>query len=336
MGWDGSGSFIMTVLVIAGIAAALIYGYMEYQVRMLRTSSTKQAGGLLFTSKYLTVGTRNASAEVAINAPMGWHGSGVSAADLVRAPAKALAIVLPAAGLECRVKVDPGTSAKENAERCTITFTTSDPTKLETLGLPSVVAEVVVIDAVPLPVARNFQGFASQMGLWVERVENRIRLEMAAEQKRKDDAAAAAADAEAAAKRAAERAAQPKEDFTTPVSDEERKERADKQIAALRAAAGFKGSSSEMSVGPGGKLLWFIDLEPTGKVILHSNGRTFHGSLKGAKITALAGELEVGVRDALWTEEEPTLSNFLIMAGAKSEIRLAWKERLEIVIRSLR
>ena len=88
-------------------------------------------------------------------------------------------------------------------------------------------------------------------------------------------------------------------------------------------------------VGPGGKVVWFVDLEPTGKVILHSNGKTFHGSLKGAKITSLAGELEVGVRDALWSEDEPALSNFYIMAGAKSEVRLAWKERLEILIRSL-
>ncbi len=332
MAWDGSGSFIMTVLVIAGIAAALIYGYMEYQVRMLRTSSTKQAGGLLFTSKFLTVGTRNASAEVAINAPMGWHGTGVSTADLVRTPAKVLAVVVPAAGLECVVKVDPAIGAKENSSRCTITFTSANPTKLETLGLPPAAAMVVVIDAVPFPVARDFQGFASQMGLWIQRVENRIRLELAAAQKRKDDEAAEAA----AAQRAAERAAQPKEDLITPVSDEERKLRADKQIAAWRAAAGFKGSSSEISVGPGGKVLWFIDLDPGGKAILHANDRTFYGSLKGAKITALAGELEIGVRDALWTEEDPALSTFTIMAGAKPEIRLAWKERLELVIRGLR
>ncbi len=333
MDWGGSGSFIMTALVLAGVAAALIFGYMEYQVRMLRTSSTRQPGGLLFTSKFLTVGTRNATQEVVVNAPMGWHALGSTPADVVRAPAKALAVVLPAVGLRCSVQADPGDRAQVRTERCTITFTASDPVKLEALGLPVVPAAVVVIDGVPLPVALSFQGFAAQMGMWVERVENRMYLERAAAQKKKEDDAEALLAVE---RHAASKGTQAKEDLSTPVSDEERKVRADKQIAAWRAAAGFRGNSSEVSVGPGGKVLWFVDLEPTGKVILHSNGRTFHGSLKGAKITNLAGELEVGVRDALWSEDEPALSNFNIMGGAKPEVRLAWKERLDILIRSLR
>ena len=206
-------------------------------------------------------------------------------------------------------------------------------------GLPATPAAVVVIEDVPLPVARAFQSFASQMGLWIERVEQRVHLDREAEQRKKEEEAAAQAAAEAAALRAAEKAAgkgAPKEDYSHNVTDEIRQERINKQIAALRASAGFKGNSSEFGADPGGKLQWFIDLEPAGRVILQSGGRSFHGSLKGAKITALTGELELGVRDALWTEEEPMLSNFNIMAGAKPEIRLAWKERLEILIRSLR
>ena len=107
-------------------------------------------------------------------------------------------------------------------------------------------------------------------------------------------------------------------------------------IEALRKAAGFKGSSSEVSLDARGKIQWFIDLDSSGRAILQSGSRTFHGSLKGAKVTTLTGELELGVRDALWTEDDPQLSNFNIMAGAKAETRLAWKERLEILIRSLR
>ena len=82
------------------MAAALIYGYMEYQVRMLHTSATKLASGLLFTSKFLTVGTRNATQEVIVNAPMGRHAVEVAAADLARVPRKELAVVLPA--VACR------------------------------------------------------------------------------------------------------------------------------------------------------------------------------------------------------------------------------------------
>ena len=259
MGLDGSGTFIGTVLVLAAVAAALIYGYMEYQVRMLRTTATKLAGGLLFTSKFLTVGTRNASQEVVVNAPMGRHAVEAAAADLARLPRKELAVVLPAVGLECDVKVDVSTKAGEPPDRCTITFTASNAAKLEALGLPATPAAVVVIDDVPLPVARAFQSFSAQMGLWIERVEHRVHLDREAEQRKKDEEAAALVAAEAAALRAADKAAgktnQSKEDYGHPVSDEVRQARIDKQIAALRASAGFKGNSSEFGADPGGKLL---------------------------------------------------------------------------------
>ena len=336
MGMEGSGTFISAVLVFAAVAAALIYGYMEYQVRMLRTTATKLAGGLLFTSKFLTVGTRNASQEIVVNAPMGRHAVEASAADLARLPKKELAVVLPAIGLGCDVKVDSTNTAGKTADRCTVTFTASDAAKLQALGLPATPAAVVVIDNIPLPVARAFQSFAAQMALWVERVEQRVHQEREAAQRRTEEAAAADAAALRAADKAAGRSNPSKDDYGYPVSDEIRLERINLQIAALRASAGFKGNSSEFGADPGGKLLWFVDLDPTGRVILKSGNRSFNGSLKGAKITTLAGELEVGVRDALWTEEEPALSNFNILAGAKSEIRLAWKERLEILIRSLR
>ncbi len=336
MGMEGSSTFIGTVLVLAVVAAALIYGYMEYQVRMLRTTATKLAGGLLFTSKFLTVGTRNATQEVVVNARMGRHAVEAAAADLAHLTKKELAVVLPAIGLVCDVKVDSAHRAGKTADRCTITFTASDAAKLLALGLPAAPAAVVVIDDVPLPVARAFQSFAGQMGLWIERVEQRVHLEREALQRRKDDEAAAQTAADAAAQRALGKASKTKDDYSTPVSDEERRARIDKQVDILRKAAGFKGTSAEIGADPGGKIQWYIELEPSGKVILQSSGRSFYGSLKGAKLTTLAGELELGVRDALWTEEDSALSNFLILSGAKSEIRLAWKERLEILIRSLR
>lgn len=336
MGFESSTSFISTVLVLAAIAGILIYGYMEYQVRMLRTTATKLASGLLFTSRFLTVGTRNASQEVVVNAPMGRQALEAAMADLSHQPRTALAVVLPAVGLACQVKVDSLDKAATTSDRCTITFTAPDAARLQALGLPAAPGTVVVVDGVPLPVARAFQSFAAQMGLWVERVEQRIHLEREAARRKAEEAVAAQAAAEKTALRATAQAAKTQDDYSTPVSDEERQARVDKQVSALRNAAGFKGSSSEISTDPGGKIQWYVDLEPGGRVILQSGSRSFHGSLKGAKVTTLTGELEVGVRDALWTEEEPVLSHFNILAGAKPEIRMAWKERLEILIRSLR
>jgi len=162
-------------------------------------------------------------------------------------------------------------------------------------------------------------------------VEQRLLLEQQL-QKRKQDAALAA---EAAALEAAKRVKDVKEDLSVPLSEEERKARVDRQIADWRAAAGFKGTSSEIHADLRGRIIWYIDLDPTGRVILHANKRTFHGSLKGGKVTNLTGEIEVGVRDALWTEGEP-LSNFNVFGGSRAETRLAWKERLEILIRGLR
>jgi hypothetical protein len=52
-------------------------------------------------------------------------------------------------------------------------------------------------------------------------------------------------------------------------------------------------------------------------------------------VTALTGELEIGVRDDYWTEDDPQLLKFRILAGSTPENRLAWKERLEILIRGL-
>lgn len=335
MVWDGAGTFILTVLVLAVLALVVIYGAMEYQVRMLRTTSTRLDGGILFTSRYLTVGSRLASQEVFINAPSGRYAVEASAADLARLPKKAIAVVFPAVGLVCTVS--PQAAAQPGAKasgRCTVTYTSSDAAKRVALGLKALPAEVVVIEGVPLPVAQAFQKFAVQLGLWVERVEHRIALEREAEQRQRDEAAAQAA--VAAALQGLAPAGSGKESYSLPVSPQERQARMDRQIAVLRQQAGFKGSSAEAGADPAGKLQWYVELDPTGQVILQSGTRTFHGSLKGAKVVNLATELELGVRDALWTEQDSALSNFYILSGAKSEVRLAWKERLDLLIRSLR
>ena len=77
-----------------------------------------------------------------------------------------------------------------------------------------------------------------------------------------------------------------------------------------------------------------IDLHPSGKVILHAEKRTFHGSLKGASVNGFGTELEVAVRDDYWTEDDPRLVAFRILNGSKPEARRAWKERLDLLIHS--
>ena len=74
----------------------------------------------------------------------------------------------------------------------------------------------------------------------------------------------------------------------------------------------------------------------TGRITLHANNRTIHTTLAGASIASLGGELEVGVRDDYWSEDEPELRTFRILKGLPPDERRAWKERMEILRDNLR
>jgi hypothetical protein len=326
MVWSaGSGYFLINALVVAVIAAALVFGYMEFQVRMLRTTTTQLPGGLLFSSKFLTMGTRNASQEVVVNAPLGRH-SPSPMLDVAQQPRQALAVLLPAVGLRCEVLWGE-TTALRTSDRCTVRLSSPHAETLEALGMPAAPCASVLVEGVPFPVAQALERFATRMGLWVERVERRIHLQREKELAIATEAAKLAAIQKAANKNSASNA---------PVGEEERKARIDQQIEVLRKAAGFKGSNTEYSADPSGQIKWLIDLEPGGRAILQTGKQSFHGSLKGAKVTTLTGELELTVRNALWTEDDPSVSVFKILDGLKPEMRLAWKERLDILIRGLR
>jgi hypothetical protein len=79
-----------------------------------------------------------------------------------------------------------------------------------------------------------------------------------------------------------------------------------------------------------------VDLGTDGRITLHADKRTIHATLLGAEIASLGGELEIGVRDDYWTEDEPGLRVFRVFKGLPPNERRAWKERLEILRDSLR
>jgi hypothetical protein len=107
------------------------------------------------------------------------------------------------------------------------------------------------------------------------------------------------------------------------------------QIAHWRGAAGFEGQHSLWQADARGAVVWFVDLAVDGRITVHADQRTLHGTLRGASITAGAGDLHLGLRDAHWTEQEPELQMFRVLRGLRSEERRAWKERLEIVRKTL-
>jgi hypothetical protein len=79
--------------------------------------------------------------------------------------------------------------------------------------------------------------------------------------------------------------------------------------------------------GKGG-IEWFIDLDATGRITLHSGKQTAHTTLKGATITSLGGELEINVLDA---EGNPDPHSFRVLKNMPPDVRRAWKERLEML-----
>jgi hypothetical protein len=171
------------------------------------------------------------------------------------------------------------------------------------------------LDHIPSEVAEQFGTFAKQLQAWVERLEENRRLQAEAEE-------AARIQAEEEEAKQAELKAMGKAVVLSP-SD---------QIAQWRRVAGFTGTTTEMGLDNKGGIDWFVDLDPTGRITLHSGKQTTYTTLKGATITSLVGELELNVLDA---EGNPDPHTFRILKGHPSDVRRAWKERLEILRDSL-
>jgi hypothetical protein len=315
----------------ASLVGACIYLFMEYQAYMLRTAVSGIPGGLRFTSRLFVAEARYGAKQLVVEARNAQYRrqplpEGVEAVQM-----GAVTATLPAAGLQMQVfrMVDKGagTDAPQATGWCKIVFTASDELKMQASHSKVGERAVLRLEGVPAPIANDFQAFANTLQTWLAKVEHGLKMEIEAARLREEE--------EVRAKEKAEREAQALQAADAVLSDAQREAQAATQIAAWRASAGFKGTATEVSIEPNGQIRWFVDLEPAGRVILHANQRTFSGSLKGAFVGALGGELEVGVRDDYWTEDEPRLVTFRIMGGASADVRRAWKERLDILVQSL-
>jgi len=171
------------------------------------------------------------------------------------------------------------------------------------------------LDHVPSAVAEQFLLFAKQIQVWVERLEEDRRLQAEA-------AEAARIHAEEEEEKQAALKAIGKAVALAP----------NDQISQWRRVAGFTGTTTEMGLDSKGAIEWFVDLDPTGRITLHSGKQTAHTTLKGATITSLVGELELNVMDA---EGNPDPHTFRILKGHAADVRRAWKERLSILRDSL-
>lgn len=329
MEMTGFFSLLWWTLGGAMVVGAAIYLFMEYQAYLLRTSVISVPGGLRFVAQGFSVESRHAAKEIVIIAKDGQYTRQPLDGGDEEQQTGSLSVTLPAVGLQIEVSrisvkaQDDGPATATGFSR--IVFLASDEPKQKALGRSGGNRSQLKLDRVPDPIATDFQQFANGLRAWIDKVEQQLAAQVQAQRQKEQEEAAAAAGL----------LVEPEEDTSVPLSEADREARAGAQIEKWRAAAGFKGTSTEVSFDARGRITWLIDLDPTGRVILHAGNRTFHGSLKGATVTGIGSEMEVAVRDDYWSEDDPRLVPFRVLGGTTPENRRAWKERLELLVQSL-
>jgi hypothetical protein len=313
----------------ASVLGAAVYLFMEYQAYLLRTSVTSVPGGLRFTAQGFTVESRHSAKEIKVIARNGVYARQALPHGEEEQQRGNVDLSLSAIGLEIEVSRVSVKDGEEGDAKPTgysrIVFSASDEKLRKTQGKLASERSQLKLDHVPDSIASDFQQFANGLRAWIDKVEQQLEAQLAAQRQREQEEAAAALVLQV----------DPKEDTSIPLTEAQREERATAQIEKWRAAAGFKGTSTEVSFDARGQIVWAIDLNPTGRVILHANKRTFYGSLIGASVMGIGTELEISVRDDYWTEEDPRLIAFRVLGGTAPENRRAWKERLDILIQGL-
>ncbi len=310
--------------VVLGVVGC--YAYVEYQARLLKTHASRIPGGLRFEAHGWSVEVLRNDQQLRVKTQHGHYTRQLLEGGGDEVQEGPLNILLPAPGLQIdlttELHAEPHAKAGQPTGLISVVFRASDETAFAAADKTGGAQHLLRLAQVPAPVAAQFQRFAGQIRVWVEKLDATLAQQMHLRAQRAEAEAAAQARAAARAKKAAE---QPPVEEMDPTA----------QIAHWRKLAGFSGTS-EVGYTPEGKIDWFIDLDTRGRVTLYADRRTLYTTLMGATVTSLGGELELSVRDDYWSEAEPELKRFRLFKGSPSDVRRAWKERLEILCDKLR
>ena len=316
-------SLILGATLVIGVCGYLL---IELKARTLRTRVIEVPGTLRFESHTFSINVELATKQIRVHMDKGRltrHALQGGPDEVQEGPLDA---TLPAPGLHIVVKREemqegPGSTPTQTKTSgpFTITLRASDATINAAQKLPGKVETVLEITSIPATVAKNFENFSNRVQIWADKLEHRLKMEGVERTRKEEKAAQAQQEAQRLDASAAENDAQASQEL------------ANEQIARWRKAAGFKGAYSEVSIGANGRVHWFIDLAPDGRLTLHANQRTIHTTLLGASFVAHKLTLEIQVRDDYWTEEDPLLSSFELFDGLPPDARRVWKERLESI-----
>lgn len=298
---------------------------MQQNAKLLATRTEEFAGGLRFEAHAFSVEMHQAAKCIKVSAQPGtMKVTTLQEGGAEHHHADVADLRLPADGLGVAVVRTPVASNQRTAAQPKNTFDiVFNATGVFGAGPeandPASTA-VVRLQGLPEPVAKSFQAFASRLTIWADKVTKFAAQDKAQALQAAQDAAAAALEAQAKAEVEAAQAASAEE--VTGSLD------LAGQIAKWRKTAGFSGQYSEVSTHNKGGINWFIDLDPDGRITLHSNKRTVFTTLHGATITALPKAIEIGVRDEFWSKEDPLLV-FQVLQGSPPTERRQWEEWLE-------
>jgi hypothetical protein len=307
-------------LISPVILAVLGFALMEWHRRTTRTRILQIPGGLLFEAQHFSVQVQRKEKMVHVRSARGRLTLPSDRAAPAVEKTGRVEHSFPALGFSVewrdKAKQKAGSSPTRRQGPTDIVFRGADDTRL-------------TVGQVNSTVANSFEYFFLQVQRWIDKLEQRAERERVERLRSEEEAAQAQQDAELMARLLASKP--PNE----ALSQDDRDGIAAAQIAQWRRAAGFEGLHTLHKTDANGRVEWLVDLAADGRITLHAGKRTIHTSLLGATITSGSGELEVGVRDAYWSEHTPELRVFGILKGCSSEERRAWKERLEIIRNSL-
>lgn len=320
------------LVLIVGLVMALgliLYLYLEYQARTLRTRIVDVPGGLRFEAHGFSIEVQRASKQLAVTTRTGRLvrtplEGGEAQTQLAPLKSSVLAAGLQIDVLKATAHDHPEQDARIPPGFCTIRLRATDAPSLAP-GATGGYSSELVIERVPEIAIVSFNNFAARVRVWIEKIEHRLEAERIAKARKEAETAQAAEIERELAQ------AQASKIETGPLTDQDREELAALQIAKWRQAAGFTGTATEVSIDAEGRVSWFIDMLNDGRITLHADKRTIHANLVGATVASLGGEVEIGLRDDYWTEDEPALRNFRIFKGMPPDARRAWKERIELV-----
>ncbi len=310
---------ILGALLVIGVC---VYLLIELRARTLRTRVIDVAGKLRFEAHTFSVEVKLSAKQIQVHLNKGRltrHPLQGGPDDIKDGPLDA---TVPAPGLNIAVMrakpaTDSGQDRPKSSGLYTITLRGSDALHNAATQKKGGFESVLEIMQVPEIVAKRFENFSNRVQIWADKLEQRMKIDLAHLAQKEEDAARAEQEAKLLAEGIADH------------NGETGQELANEQIARWRKAAGFRGTQSEVSIGPDGRVNWFVDLADDGRITLHANHRTIHTTLLGASFLPDKLDLEVQVRDDYWTEDDRILSSFRLFEGLPPDGRRLWKERLE-------